>query len=148
MENALNYLYGMLAMVAALFTYTAIKLGGVKKTITYFKDYHGKGILKGIVAAVIGTILLGVLITYAKDANAEWGGKTGIYLGLERTLQQSPQCEKGAVDDRLTSNLGLTQEFYRSGNVIVSGIFTHHSCALNQDSSSYNAFGLRMEWEI
>lgn len=73
-----------------------------------------------------------------------WFTYGDIYLGLDYPKNISPQCERGAIDDRLTSNGGVVGNIYRSVDrrFHVNAKYTHHSCAFNTDRNGYDAFGL------
>lgn len=113
----------------------------------YFSTRTGKGILKGIVLAVVFAVALALLSgcaggTYFNDAS--------VYAGLDHTKKLSPQCEDRGPDNRTTSNLGLRGNLYESqdGRFRTNAKYTHHSCAFSPDDKSYDALGVELEYKL
>lgn len=137
-----------------------------------FSGKRGKNIIVGIILAL--TFGLSVVWTDAafgdevetdnfkfsdykiKDltffgVKGEWFPQASIYIGLDRTFGQSPQCESEGsigISDQQTSNIGLRGTFFRteSRRFSINGKYTHHSCAFNSDRNGYDAVGLEAEW--
>jgi len=113
----------------------------------HFNATEGKGAVYGIVAALVIPILI-ILSISAVKAETRWLGDTVVFIGMENTKKVSPMCYEGGIDDRLTSNLGASQHLLGYGNVDLIAQYTHHSCAINRDTKSYDAIGLRLEYRI
>jgi hypothetical protein len=133
------------ALVVLLLVVMVWRLWGVNWR-TYFSTPTGKGILKGIVLAVVFAVGLALLTgcsgTYLNDAS--------VYAGLDHTKKSSPSCDAGTRDDRTTSNLGLRGNIYQSedGRFRTNAKYTHHSCAFSPDDRQYDAVGLELEYKL
>lgn len=116
----------------------------------YFSTDDGKGVLKGVLLAV----LFGALLSVSSLAFSKERGyilpEASVFLGLDRTFDPSPQCEPGGIDDKLTSNLGLRVTAYETYDrkFLVNGKYTHHSCAFGVDDRSYDAVGIELEYRL
>jgi len=112
----------------------------------YFATRTGKGILKGIVIAVVATILLALLSGCA----GTYMDQASVYAGLDYTKKQSPQCEGGGPDDHSTSNIGLMLRAFQSDDdrFTTTVKYTHHSCAFGEDSRGYDALGMEMKYTL
>lgn len=138
-------------MVATVFLWLTWRLWG-RSWLDYFRTPDGLGILRGIVLAVAGTFLIGVglLLLPGKATAGTWLNDASVFAGLEYTNRLSPQCQRNAVDERGTSNLGLRLNVWESDsrNVRVNSKYTHHSCALGPDDRQYDAAGVEIEWKV
>lgn len=124
-----------------------------------FKEYfaHAEGsdkpIWKGI-GFIIGMPLLMVLLLFginkvAKGEEIQYFDYTSVFIGIDHTQRVSPFCEKEGVSDRFTSNMGVKQNIAVYKNFDVNVKYTHHSCAINPDSSNgYDAIGVMFEWKL
>lgn len=149
LENAAVFIALALTIIAGLFTYVAVRKGSIAAARDYFLKNEGPGILKGIVLALVVTVLFALAATVAHAEPVKWGGPTTVFLGLEATKGQSPMCyDKGGVNDRLTSNIGVRQRVASWGAVRLGAQYTHHSCAINRDREGYDAAGVVLEWTI
>lgn len=148
MRDAL--LFVGLMLVVVLF-YMAWKLRG-KDWRAYFSTRDGLGILRGIVVAPLAIVALGaVLAMFSSCARAgAWFNDASVFAGLDYTKKLSPQCERNAVDERGTSNLGLRLNVWESDSrkLRVNTKYTHHSCALGSDDRQYDAVGVELEWRV
>lgn len=83
-------------------------------------------------------------------SNGSWLNSTSVFLGIDRTMKQSPQCVTSNVDDHSTSNLGVNQNIWRSEKKIfdINAQYTHHSCVLGKDRNTYDALGLELVWHL
>lgn len=135
-----------------------------KNLKAYFGSRDGQGVARGVVLgplvigliAVVALFVLTVLMyVTAPKAHAEglkvpgtWFNDAGVFMGIDHTKKLSPMCQGGGFDDRSTSNLGAKLNVWQSpsGNVRFNTMYTHHSCALNPDSKSYDAIGVQVEW--
>lgn len=138
-------------MLAVLLPYMVWKLWG-KNWIEFFKTEDGKGILRGIILAPLVIFLLGLalLLLPGKASAGTWANDASVFAGLDYTRKLSPQCERNAIDERGTSNLGLRFNMWQSEskNVRVNTKYTHHSCALGADDGQYDALGIELEWKV
>lgn len=114
--------------------------------IKYFKTDAGKGILKGILLAIL-FVVAGFFLSGCKGV---YPHETSIYAGLDYTKNPSPFCESGGVDDRTTSNLGLKHKLYQSYDKLfdINAKYTHHSCAFNEDDANYDSAGIEFELRL
>ena len=130
----------------------------------WFASKEGKG-AKASAALGVGSICAIALVMYligmllapsAARANSfsdmfeggTWLNDNSVYLGLDYTLKQSPQCKDSGVDDRGTSNLGFRQNIWqrKDGRFRWNATYTHHSCFLGSDRNGYDGFGTNIEW--
>ncbi len=120
----------------------------VKSPLEYFKTKEGKGVAIGIGLAV-GLGLAVALISPKSQALDYFQGEE-VFLGLDYTRKISPMCTRGANDDKLTSNLGVRVNLIQSEDkrAKVNLKYTHHSCAVNPDNSSYDAGGIEVVYKI
>lgn len=155
----LSYLLAFFVIVFGIITFAAFVT--FKKSKQTFKDYtkskEGKG---GIASAALGvfSIVALSLIIYLLPNNANasafengtWFNDAGVYIGLEYTKDQSPQCEDNSLDERGTSNLGLWGNVWQSRDetLRVNARYTHHSCFLGPDDANYDAGGVQLEWYL
>lgn len=140
-------------LLAVIFAYVSWRLPP-SKWPEYFRTREGRGILKGIVLAPVAILLIAaVLWLLPSSANAQsgtWLNDAGVFIGLDYTRKQSPQCEVSDIDDRGTSNLGARLNIWQSAskNVRLNTKYTHHSCALGVDRNGYDALGVELEWTL
>ena len=82
--------------------------------------------------------------------NGTWFNDNSVYLGLDYTLKQSPQCKDSLVDEHGTSNIGFRQNIWQrsDGRLRLNFTYTHHSGFLCADRNGYDAPGLNVEWFI
>lgn len=139
-------LFGISA-IGIVIVWMAWSLRDYKNPMDYFRSDDFKGILKGIVYAILiigGTVLLTSCGggSYFNDAHA--------YLGLEQTKNRSPMCEGTGPDSKATSNLGFKGNIYESEDErFRSNLkYTHHSCAFSPDDKSYDAIGIELEYKL
>ena len=95
-----------------------------------------------LVALVLGS-LSGCTGKYMNYADA--------YVGLDIPNGTSPQCrDRGDIDDKTTSNLGLVGNVYESADTHFKTNlkYTHHSCAFNSDIRVYDAIGVELKYRI
>ena len=138
-------------LLAVVLGYTAYKLP-ISQWREYFSTRTGKGILKGIVLAPLAIIVIALIMSLFNAASAQgrWFTEAGVFIGLDSTLKQSPQCQVNAVDNRGTSNLGAFVNIWQSQSdrLQVNFKYTHHSCALGADRNAYDAFGVELRWVL
>lgn len=112
-----------------------------KNIIEFFSN--NKGALKGIFLAGLFVLVFGFALE--KAIGGEWSPQVELFAGIDRTFKQSPQCETGKYNDKLTSAIGLTWVIYRNNNNYILMPYTHHSCEFNSDAKSYDAIGLHIK---
>jgi len=138
-------------LIAVLLLYIGYHLPPTKWP-SYFSTKTGRGILKGIVLAPVVILLIALLLSLLNKAHAQgtWFNEAGVFIGLDRTFKQSPQCQANTVDDRGTSNLGVWGNLWQSDSkrVQVNLKYTHHSCALGADRNGYDAAGVELRWTL
>lgn len=121
-EFAFYILLFVLVLVIATTHHEGLKWWVTKK---------GKRVAFGLFLAPTAAILIGMI-----------GGCTtvDVYAGLERTKNLSPMCDPGGADDKLTSNIGVVgcRVVSDDGRTRLCGLYRHHSCAISQDSKSYD----------
>ncbi len=129
------------------------KTGSLANAIAHYRNTEN-GSLTGIVLAafVFPSVMAGALtllywaIGTASAEEPRYLTHTTVFAGLDNTFKTSPQCYAGGVNDTLTSNLGLQQHLIGYGDVDLYAKYQHHSCATNQDSNGYDAYGLGVSW--
>ena len=89
-----------------------------------------------------------ILFGCANQDKGEWFDYGRIYMGVDQTRGQSPQCEDGGPSDKLTSNGGFEAGIYTLGRFGSYLKYTHHSCAISPDNKSYDAAGFVIEYKI
>jgi hypothetical protein len=148
---------GIVILAAAIYVF--VFLG---RSFKGWKVKEGRGAAASAVLGVGSIILIAAFITIvgaifgSSNANAEtdmngtFFNETSVFLGIDHTLKVSPQCVEGGTDDKLTSNLGIRQNIWRSGNKVhdVSFKYTHHSCVFGKDRNGYDGFGLEYNWTL
>ena len=148
---------GIVILAAAIYIF--VFLG---KSFKGWKVKEGKG---SAASAVLGVGLIFALALFFSllaaifgssnaNANTDMSGTffndTSVFLGIDHTFKISPQCVEGGTDDRLTSNLGINQNLWRSYNKVhdVSLRLTHHSCVFGKDRNGYDGLGLSYSWTL
>lgn len=120
----------------------------VKEPIKYFKSKDGRGVLFGIVLALVAAILIALFAPKAKAF--EYFSSGELFVGLDQTRKISPMCGTGPNSDRLTSNLGIRASLVRTDNsrAGINAKYTHHSCAVNPDKNGYDALGVEVIYRL
>ncbi|MCE2830538.1 MAG: hypothetical protein LW709_02690 [Oxalobacteraceae bacterium] len=136
-------------LLAVVLGYIAYRLPP-SKWREYFSTSEGRGILKGIILAPIVILLIALVLSLFSRANAQgrWFKDAGVFVGLDQTFKQSPQCSANTIDDRGTSNMGFWVNAWQYQNVQVNFKYTHHSCVLGRDRNSYDAAGIELRWTL
>jgi len=145
------FLGGIFILIGISVGYVVYKRGSVQATREHFSGSEGKGILKGLVGATLVVIMLSAalgLFNKVVGEEVRYLDYGSVYAGMDYTKKLSPQCEEGAVDDHLTSNVGFTQQLVGYRNVDLFFNYTHHSCVLNVDDKGYDGVGMRVEWKL
>lgn len=150
-ENTINFLLLSGAMVGALLLYAFYKAGWNKDI--FMKNWvksEGKKppVWKAVLIILSIPIIIYFFLYSANAESSEWFDGATVFTGIDYTSEQSPVCHENGVDDRLTSNIGFTQNIYRTNDVSFNFKYTHHSCALNADERHYDAGGIFVEVRI
>lgn len=134
-------------LLGVIFGYLTYKMHP-SKWRTYFSTKEGLGILKGIVFAPLIILLIAFAMSLLNSANSKgrWLNDAGVFIGLDHTLKQSPQCASNSIDERGTSNLGFWFNVWQYERIQVNFKYTHHSCVLGRDRNSYDAAGIELRW--
>lgn len=144
------YLGAALVVVVLLLVFVYARVGYDWGKFKAHWATTGRGAAAGIVAFIGLLAMVSLVAFWANVASAgEWLRYTEVYAGVERTVTPSPQCQRNAVDDRLTSNGGVRQHIYSlTDRVALLGNYTHHSCAVGVDAAGYDAVGLQLNWRF
>ena len=138
-------------LLGIVLVYITVKLP-IRQWKSYFSTREGRGILKGIVLAPVVILLIALAMSFFSPAHAHgtWFNESGVFIGLDRTFKQSPQCAANTVDERGTSNLGAWANIWQSSSdrLQVNLKYTHHSCALGRDRHGYDATGIELRWVV
>jgi hypothetical protein len=146
-------------VLSAGMIYIFVYLG---KSFKGWKVKEGQGSAASAALGIGSIILIAAFITLlgaifgSSNANAEtdmngtFFNDTSVFLGIDQTFKVSPQCVEGGTDDRLTSNLGINQNLWRSYDKVhdVSLRLTHHSCVFGKDRNGYDGLGLSYSWTL
>lgn len=153
--NFLMFFLPILSIVLGLLLWTAYKTGG---HLSKYLKTTGKQVLFGLIMAVCVPALVGLVLTVIAYGNkveaaevSDWRylDHSIIVAGLEvPAFTSNPFCHDNGVSDKLTSNLAFYQQLAGKQNVDYYFHYLHHSCALNMDKPTYDAFGLSIHWRI
>lgn len=145
--------FGIAALVVlTLLVFSVIKLGGVRQTITYFKDNGALRDWKTFVAIAIAIVLFLTVATNTKADEVEFFKYTEVSLGIDHVYNgpKAAACNAEGVSERLAGNGRVSQNILVLYDVDINIKYQHHSCALNRDELTYDAFGFeitkRWEW--
>lgn len=132
--------------VVGLLGYVGYRVGwDLEKFKTHWKT-TGKGAGAGIVVAVLMFLAFSAITYNVNAAEVKYFNGTTIFAGIDRTIKISPQCVSNNIDARLTSNIGIRQNFVTYKDIDVTGQYTHHSCAVGVDKDVYDGFGVTLQW--
>lgn len=141
--SALLFITSILLIAVVSIIYAS--KGQVSRAYNYlFLSKEGNGVLKGIVLFV-GIGLVVALLSGC--SNVTYMNRGEVYIGLDSTFKQSPQCKsqkyKDFGDEKLTSNGGLRFNLMESIDKAwkLNLKYTHHSCAFSSDRSGYDGIG-------
>lgn len=138
-------------LIAMLLLYIGYHLPPTKWP-SYFSTKEGKGILKGIILAPTVILIIALVLSFLNPAKAQgtWFNEAGVFVGIDSTFKQSPQCQVNVVDNRGTSNMGFWTNVWQSKSerLQVNFKYTHHSCVLGRDRNAYDAAGIELRWVL
>jgi len=146
-------------VIVAGMIYVFVYLG---KSFAGWKVKEGRGAAASALLGVGSIIVIAFLISVVgaifgssnanadTDMNGTFFNYTSVSLGIDHTFKVSPQCVEGGTDDRLTSNLGITQNIWQSYNKVhdISLAYLHHSCVFGKDRNGYDGLGLKYNWTL
>lgn len=118
---------------------------------TYFKTDTGKGIAKGIVAALVITLVFVFLPGCSSKFDGTYFNYASVYAGLDRLeSNKNSICQNKGIDDLSTSNLGVRGNLYESADRKFDANlkFTHHSCAFSPDGYGYDGIGVELNYKF
>jgi hypothetical protein len=148
---------GIVILVAAIYVFVIMG-----KSFKGWKVKEGKGAAASAVLGVGSIILLAFIFSALAaifgssnanadtDMNGTFFNDTSVFLGIDHTFKVSPQCVEGGTDDRLTSNLGINQNLWRSYDKVhdVSLRYSHKSCVFGKDQNGFDGLGLVYNWTL
>lgn len=129
----------------ALLARVAIKLDKGVSLIDHLKTKEGKGILFGMVAF---PVVLFAITLLSGCSGATYMNETEVFMGVDRSRNQSALCKEGGSDDRISSNGGLRQNVVRLGRLDINAGYLHKSCAISPDYRSIDAGFIEGVWTI
>ena len=156
------------ARIALIITGIVIMLGMIYVFVIMGKSFKGWKVKEGKGAAASAVLGVGLIFALAlffallgaifgasnanadTDMNSTFFNDTSVFLGIDHTFKVSPQCVEGGTDDRLTSNLGINQNLWRSYDKVhdVSLRYIHNSCVFGKDRNSKDSLGLIYNWTL
>ena len=104
------------------------------------------GITKGMLLVLLFVAGMFLSISAVKASDVSFFNSTTLFVGLDHTNKLSPMCHEGGANDRLTSNVGLSQNLLVINDVHVDAEYTHHSCAISEDDKQYDAIGVKLSY--
>lgn len=143
MQDILLFVFLPLLLTFALLAY---RTGGPFAAIAYLKSMPGaaKGI--GLFLGVAFTVAL--IASFIPRAHSEswkddvqWFDYAEVYIGMDWTFEQSPQCRDDGIDKYSTSNGGFRFNVMTLNRFQWNAKYTHHSCAFNSDRNGYDGAG-------
>lgn len=133
--------------IAFLFCYMAIKLRSPKAVIPYLKTMRGAA--TGIYLFVGASVAMVIVTSFIPRANAvETFTYAEVYMGMDWTFSQSPQCKDDGMDKYATSNGGIRLNMLKIDRLEINTKYTHHSCAFNNDRNGYDGAGIEFMWRV
>ena len=145
-QSAFAFMAAIVLVIALLVVWGIYKAGSLDNLKAELRRNRAVADWKRVFIVIV-FLLVGLSIAY--DSQAEDFGYleyTQIFTGIDYVYNRdrSVFCAPDEIDSRLTGNGGLRQQFVRYKFAEVVGKYTHHSCALNADYSSYDAFGIEL----
>ena len=153
MNDVIIFIGVMVVILLGLFVFIMSKVGFSYSALSdYIKKVENKTVRQaagGIMAAMLVAAFVVFMIGQVVHAEeGKWFDEGSVFIGLDYHKNGSVFCQDNGVSSELNSNLGAEIEVYSHGDHSVSGIYTHHSCALNSDVNTYDGIGFRYEWKI
>jgi hypothetical protein len=146
-ESAAVFMGAVLLVIGLLILWGIHKVGSFANLLAALKQNKAVDDWKGVLIVI--AVLL-ALLGVAYDARAEedlgYLEYTQIFTGIDYVYNRDKSifCKTNEVDQRLTGNGGVRQQLVRYKFAEVVGKYQHHSCAMNSDYYSYDAFGLEL----
>jgi len=163
MLNFIKEAYIALIIVCIVLTAAMIYVFVItRNSFSKWKAREGKGAAASALLGVFSIIALAfiiylvgaVFVAFKANAQTDMRGTffndTSVFMGIDHTFKVSPQCVEGGTDDRLTSNLGINQNIFRTHDRThaIDLRYSHHSCVFGKDRNGYDALGLHYVWTI
>lgn len=149
MDDILIFIGVMLAILAVLFIIIMSKVGFSYTALKdYIKKIENKSVLQAVTGIISATAVVAFFVFMIGQVVAEeskWFDTGSIFVGIDYHQNGSVFC---VGDGKLNSNMGAAIEVYQYGDHSMSGVYTHHSCAINSDVNTYDAIGFKYEWKI
>jgi hypothetical protein len=147
MSNSIFILLAALVVIAML-VFSVVKAGSIKEATKRFKLNKALSDWKTFVGIAL-VIAFGLsFIQKAKAENFELFEYTQVSLGIDYVYNDSHSaaCEPDSAqfDDRLTGSGRIVQNVFSWHSVEFNALYQHHSCALNGDAHTYDAFGIEL----
>ena len=151
--NDLMIFIGVMAVIlTGLFIFIMSKVGFSYSALSgYIKKVENKTVLQaggGIILAMLTAAFFVFMIGQVVAEEGKWLDKGSVFVGIDYHKDGSVFCQDNGVSNELNSNLGMNIEVYSYGDHALSSNYTHHSCALNPDVSTYDGIGFKYEWKI
>jgi|GEM_PF-4428508 len=105
---------------------------------------------KGIVIAGLFLLIssLTIFIIGALSGKVQAAEMPYTFIGLQHEVNEvfcTPH-KSAARNTGLVANLGVGQTILKTELNEVDWVFTHHSCAFEEDAASFNAIGIMWKW--
>jgi len=147
-ESAIVFMAGIILVIGLLVAWGSWKVGGLGNLVIALRKNKAVADWKGVLIVVV-VLLTGLGVAYDARAESEDIGYleyTQIFTGIDYVYNRdrSVFCKADEIDQRLTGNGGVRQQLVRYKFAEVVGKYQHHSCAMNSDYYSYDAFGLEL----
>jgi hypothetical protein len=144
MTDLMLFGLALISFAVATYIYAQYK-GGIKP-----KNLKDWGVV-ALIFVLAATLALAQRVS-AKELDwneARFFEYTEFYVGLEYQLRKdNPQCSPEGTDDRIISHVGITQHIMSYKNVELEAVFTHHSCAINDDLYVSDSIGPRLIYRV
>lgn len=154
LSQALTVITILAIVVVVLLAYVTTKSNGsLTKAVSRVVESESiNGIVMVVVAFIVAGLFIGTVLYGERAEGAEskvdYLEYTYIFAGVDYEMFTNIFCEKGDVNGKLVSNVGLGQHLVSINDINIEAKYQHHSCALNRDKPTYDAIGLNMEWRF
>ena len=138
----------MLVVFAALFAWTAYRAGGIKHALAYYR--RNAEYKDWLPLLYIPALIMLVLSLPARAEPVTYLDYTSVHAGIEVPIGSGASVfcrpQSDSIDDRVSSNLGITQHLVGWHDIDVVAAYTHHSCAIDKDQNLWDGVGLHVRW--
>ena len=146
-QSVMVFMVAIIAVIGLLVAWGSYRMGSFAALRDELKRNRAVADWKRVLIIIV-VFLVGVGIVYDARADEDIGylEYTQIFTGIDYVYNRdrSVFCAPDEIDSRLTGNGGFRQQLVRYKFAEVVGKYTHHSCALNTDYSSYDAYGIEL----